>query len=190
MYLTKKIVLIRHAKVKMSKLKRIPASEFAQWVDSYNNANIKENFSFESDLDKVLNASDIIITSTLKRTIDTAQLFKSSIYESNVLFDEAQLPLPNWKFLKFTPFVWLVILRLLWFFGYSKKAESLKQTRQRAKIAAEYLNNLSKKHNTVTLIGHGIMNKLIKKQLLLLNWQESKKLCNKNLGYGELSFME
>jgi len=171
----------------MPKWKNISASEFGEWVDSYDNANIKETSNLESNLDKVLNSSDIIITSTLKRTIDTTQLFKSSIYESNSLFDEAQLPFPNWKFLKFTPSVWLVILRLLWFFGYSKKAESLKQARQRAKTAAEHLNKLSHEYNTVTLIGHGIMNKLIKKQLLLLKWQESKKMCNENLGYGEFS---
>lgn len=55
---------------------------------------------------------------------------------------------------------------------------------QKAKSAAERLVELSKQNKTVILVGHGIINKLIQKELVALKWIESKKLQNKNWCYG------
>lgn len=86
--------------------------------------------------------------------------------------------------LKFNPKVWLIFFRILWLFGYSQNCESFKETKLRAKKATEKLIDLSKQHKAIILVGHGIMNRLIRKELILYKWDETKKLKSNNWNYG------
>ena len=87
------------------------------------------------------------------------------------------------KYIKLNVKVWLVIFRILWFLGYSKNSESYKTSKQRAQNASKRLIELSKKQNTIVLVGHGVMNKLIGQNLVSNNWKNTKKSKNSNWDY-------
>jgi len=180
----KKIILLRHGEVDIENYKNISANEFGQWIIEYNNSNIKPEFSSKNEINNLLNKTDILICSDLKRSIQSIEIFDKIPFETNDIFNEAQIPFANWKILKLNPKIWLVAFRLLWLFGYSKNSESFQETKQRAKSATEKLIELSRNNETIILIGHGIMNKLIQKELIKHQWIESKKLENKNWCYG------
>ncbi len=88
--------------------------------------------------------------------------------------------------LKLSPNIWLIIFRILWFFGYSRNCESYKDIKQRAKKASSKLIKLSKEHDKIILFGHGVFNRLILKEMISKGWKNTKKLESKNWGYGIL----
>jgi broad specificity phosphatase PhoE len=181
-----KIILLRHGEVAIENYTNISAKEFGKWIVAYNNSDIKSEFSSKKKIKSLLNKTDILICSNLKRSIRSIEIFNKTPFEANAIFNEAQLPFSNWNLLKLNPKIWLIFFRVLWFFGYSQNCESYKQTKQRAKKATQKLIELSKQNETVILVGHGIMNKLIQKELILKDWHETKKSKNDNWDYGVL----
>ena len=179
-----KIVLLRHGEVDIKEYKNISTNQFGEWIIEYNNSDIKSNFSSKDEIKDLLNETDILICSNLKRSIQSIEIFDKIPFETNDIFNEAELPFSNWDLLKLNPKVWLIFLRILWFFGYSQNCESVKKTKERAKKATEKLIKLSNQNKTVILVGHGIMNKLIQKELILVKWDEIKKAHSNNWDYG------
>ena len=76
------------------------------------------------------------------------------------LFRETELPNVPTKIggLKLNPNICAVILRCLWFCGYSWGCESLKNAKDRAKIASDLLVEYAQEQTTVALVGHGFFN--------------------------------
>lgn len=76
------------------------------------------------------------------------------------LFRETELPnVPTIiGGLKLNPNIYAVILRCLWFCGYSWGCESLKNAKDRAKIASDLLVEYAQEQTTVALVGHGFFN--------------------------------
>ncbi len=85
------------------------------------------------------------------------------------IFSEAGLPFALWKAPWLPAEAWAAIFRLLWLFGYARGSDSLQTTRRRARAAAERLVALAAR-GPVLLVGHGIMNRLIGKELQALGW--------------------
>ncbi|MFB3164549.1 hypothetical protein ABLO26_24620 [Neobacillus sp. 179-J 1A1 HS] len=67
-----------------------------------------------------------------------------------------------------------VILRCLWFIGYSSGCESLKDAKIRAEEASKFLVNCAMEHHHVVLVGHGFFNMLIGKELKRMGWNGKK----------------
>ena len=179
----KQIILFRHGKVNIENDKKISAFEFKKWIDKYNNCDIVLD-KRALDNKNIVDKSDTVICSNLKRSIQSANFFDKKPLKEDDIFNEADIPYSNWTKLKFTPRVWLIIFRILWFFGYSKNCESYKETKQRAKKASLELIKLSKEYDNIVLFGHGIFNRLLLKEMMLNNWKIKKKLESKNWGYG------
>ncbi len=179
-----KIVLLRHGEVDIKDYKRVSAKEFGEWILRYDSADIISKFPSKAKIESLFNSSDILVCSSLKRSLCSVKIFNKTPSEVNSLFNEAQVPYNNWSLLKLNPKVWLLFFRVLWFLGYCKYSESYKESKHRAKRAAKRLVELSKEDKTVVLIGHGIMNRLIQKELILSNWKESKKSKSSNWDYG------
>ena len=179
-----KIILLRHGEVDIKDYQNISAHQFGKWINEYNYSDIKSDFSSKDEIKNLLNETDILICSNLKRSIQSIEIFDKIPFETNDVFNEAELPFSNWSLIKLNPKVWLIFFRILWLFGYSQNCESYKETKQRAKKATEELIELSKKNKTVILAGHGIMNKLIQKELILQKWNETKKAKSNNWDYG------
>ena len=180
----KKIILMRHSEVDIDYSNKISPYDFKNWVVKYNNSDIKSNISKKDSIEKVLEESNIILCSNLKRSIDSVKQFDKNIFGTNDLFNEFEIPFFKSKLLKLNPKVWLVFFRFLWFFGYSNGCESFRESRLRVEKAVDRLVDLSTEYDSITLVGSGLINRFIGKELIKRNWINSRKLKNKNLDYG------
>jgi len=178
----KQITLIRHAKVDMDNTQKMDAASLKNWVKAYDMANIHTDSFPTQETITVAKSADIILTSSLRRTVESAKVLGVDIYESIAVFNEAKIPDVNIPFVKFKPKTWLVILRVLLLFGLGKKDASLCVSKQQAKDASKRLLELSSKHDSVVLVGHGGMNWLLRKELMKEGWCLEPKPSNKNWG--------
>ena len=87
--------------------------------------------------------------------------------------DFVEAGLPNYPILKlkFSHNIWLVLFRVLWFLGYAPNSESYLQTKDRAKRCADKLEIIAQDNESVIFVGHGILNRLISKELQKRGWQ-------------------
>jgi broad specificity phosphatase PhoE len=157
------------------------------WENQYNSAPIIQNTPLNEALLTAFNEADIIISSTLKRTKDSITILGHSVDISDAVFNEAQIPDLDGSFLKLRPSSWLVLFRLLSLAGVGRWAKTLKDTKDQAKDASRLLLKLSEDHDNIILMGHGVMNWLIRKELLKLDWQKEGKDEHRNWGMTVLS---
>ena len=178
----KQIILIRHAKVDIDTSQTIVSSALKNRVERYDVAEIHPESKPMQKVRNLVLSADAVVTSSLRRAIDSAKLLDIDVYEQNAIFNEAQIPNVNIPFLKFKPKTWLVILRVLLLFGFGKKDTSLKASTKQAEEAAVRLLALSQKNDSVVLIGHGGMNWLIRKVLMKEGWCLEPNSSNSNWG--------
>jgi broad specificity phosphatase PhoE len=171
-----KITLLRHGEPDFKIPKRAASKEIVNAIKLYDKAGIAADSIPPQQSIDMANNIKVIICSHLPRSLESAQkLTQQPIYLSDALFREASLPSANSSFPKLPPTTWLTIFRILWLFGYAKNGESIAITRQRAKQAAKKLIKLAQQHQHILLVGHGVFNYLIAKELKKLGWKASKK---------------
>jgi broad specificity phosphatase PhoE len=178
----KQIILIRHAKVDIDHSEKIDSASLKNWVALYDTANIHANSLPTQETINIAKNTDVLVTSTLRRAIDSAKVLGVDIYERNAVFNEALIPEISIPLLKLKPKSWLVILRVMLLLGLGKKDASLKASKQQAKDASKRLLALSTKYDSVVLVGHGGMNWLIRKALMKDGWDLEPNASNKNWG--------
>ncbi|WP_379968844.1 histidine phosphatase family protein [Ectobacillus sp. sgz5001026] len=172
------ISLIRHGKSQLTENEKMTCMEFKKWVEKYDHNGVFKESSFPSATLKKIATANIVITSDLKRSIESARLLNPvTKIISDPLFRETELPSNPTKLfdVKLKPNIWAVILRLLWFSGYSKECESLNQTKCRARKASHQLIDYANKYKSVILVGHGFFNMLIAKELQKKGWKGRRK---------------
>ena len=178
-----KIILIRHAKVIIDSTKKITASEMNTWVEAYNHAPIDRRLPC-NEVIELIKGADVVLASSLSRTSDSLAVIDVESTEKNSLFDEIALPEANGTWLKLSSKTWLVLLRLMMLAGFGKKSKVYTEAKQRATRASEYLIALANKHESVALMGHGGMHRLVSKELERLGWKCIKQGArSKNWGY-------
>lgn len=175
------IILLRHAKVIIDNPK-IYSNQMQEFIDRYNSAPI-EDMEVPSQVKKIVDSADIVLTSELLRTRKTAKLFNKEPSLSRKIFNEAQLPYSNRRFFKLPAKVWAPIFRVSWLLGCKSNSESFVDAKQRAELGADMLIELAKENKTVLLIGHGIMNRLIAKALIKRGAVLKGKTGDGNLAY-------
>ena len=175
------IVLLRHARVKIG-IPTIYSSQMKEFIEVYNQAPVE--FDDVNDaLKSIINSADIVLSSELSRTKETLKYLGKEAQHSDTIFNEAELPYANGKIVKLPATVWAVLFRIMWIFGYSKQSESYKEAKARAKLSADKLIVYAKADKSVLLVGHGVTNKLISKELMYGGVTLVKKTGNGNLGY-------
>ena len=179
-----KIILIRHAKVDVDIYTFTYASELNKWLDIYNNATINKELVNEEEIRNIFEETDKLFCSKLKRSIESVALYGKTPDISDEVFNEAGLPFSNWKVIKLPLVLWSVIFRVMWFFGYKNSGESYNEANIRAKKGTDKLIDSCKKEATVTLLGHGLMNRLIGKELVRRGWKSQGKMGSDNWDYG------
>ncbi|MFA6051746.1 MAG: histidine phosphatase family protein [Methylobacter sp.] len=163
-----KIILMRHGEPVLTQTGRITPTEMERWINLYNLAEVKAGSAPIASL-QWANSTTCIVASTAPRALSSVQALGHKASVVDAVFCEAQLPFALWRFPRLPPFVWVAFFRLFWFFGYSRGSESIRFTKIRAKAAAQKLISLAEK-GPVLLVGHGIMNRLIAKELIALDW--------------------
>ncbi|MDD2450299.1 MAG: hypothetical protein PHU67_00105 [Sulfurovum sp.] len=184
----KQITFIRHAKVDMDSILPIYSRELTAWEERYNSAQIVTETLPEDALIQRIRSADYVVSSTLKRSIDSLGLLEVEIDEKNGLFNEAAIPRLNGVRLKMKPVHWLVLFRLLSLLGVGRWAGTLRETRKEAQKAAERLSQLSAEHDHIVLMGHGVMNWLIRKELSKKGWRAEGREVHGNWGSTVMCF--
>ncbi|MDO8072623.1 histidine phosphatase family protein [Janthinobacterium sp. SUN176] len=159
---------MRHGEPRLAKGRWIAPLQMGQWINLYNQSIIKEGGIPAQCAAAALSASTIV-ASTVPRACSSARALGDLPFMQDAMFSEAGLPFALWKAPWLPAEAWAAIFRLLWLFGYARGSDSLQITRQRARAAAERLVALAAR-GPVLLVGHGIMNRLIGKELQALGW--------------------
>lgn len=164
------ITLVRHGKPNIKKSGSVNAAGMQEWVSAYDASHISG--SPASLAKAACQNSNFIVSSPLPRAISSLETL--GVKPDLILNDlsEAQLPVFNVPTIKLSPALWLILFRLLWLAGASANSESYSDTKQRAKKVADRLTALADEHDRVFSMGHGIMNKLISKELERAGWRK------------------
>lgn len=189
-----KIILLRHGEPDMtawSRRKRLSAEEFWLWVDAYNWAPLVEAVEVEKSasdkgaatgpdtaLKELASSADFLVCSSLRRSIDSAELLQRQPDIMDPLFREAELPAITWRWLKLSANAWLLLSRLLWFLGASKHVESFALMRRRASLAAAQLIAYGAEHQQIVVVGHGLFNRFLAKALIAGGMRGPKKTAS------------
>ncbi|MBI3899255.1 MAG: histidine phosphatase family protein [Gammaproteobacteria bacterium] len=163
------IMLMRHGKPNLSLDVWIAPVQMAQWIEHYDRSEV-EIGQIPNKSTELMKSATIVVSSTARRALSSARALDKVPAVVDALFSEAELPFALVRYPWLPPLVWAAIFRMLWFFGYSRGAESIRATRRRAKAAADKLIALSAQ-GSVLLVGHGIMNHLIAKELNAMGWR-------------------
>ena len=178
------IILARHGRPNFSHRSWITPRQMKDWIRIYNQADVHVGEAPSDALAKARGCG-IVVSSALPRCTQSAQalVHSNQSFVTDAVFCEADLPGGSWNAPRL-PFAMLAALfRLAWFLGYSSNAESLLQTKARARHAAHRLVELSTQNGSVFLVGHGIINMLIAKELLALGWSGPTRPIAKHWRY-------
>jgi broad specificity phosphatase PhoE len=169
-----KIVLLRHGKPDMPVFGKLNASEMCQWIQSYNSVSIDQKLPPSANVSEMAANCKAVVCSDLPRSIESADILKAKaghVIISDVIFREMDLPYANWNLLRLPPAIWIAMFRTLWFLGFSSQYESYYAARRRAIIGAQRLKKLAAEHESVLLVGHGLLNRFVAKELLSTGWE-------------------
>jgi broad specificity phosphatase PhoE len=177
------IVLARHGRPKLDQWSWVTPRQLAGWIRAYNDGGVFE------DAPTVVRAkaaqSGWTVSSPLLRCAESARaLVPSRDISTEEVLREAGLPHSSWGFPRLPVAVWMGVFRAAWFYGYSANSESLIVAENRARIAAKSLITLAGEHQSVFVMGHGIMTALIARQLTHSGWSGPKRPAH---GYWQFS---
>ena len=191
-----RIVLLRHGEPKSNlsdnfRLK-ISANEIKSLISVFNDSGLNKQKMPTSEALYVAKSCKAVVCSNLPRSIESAKaLGVQTIDLIDPVFREAELPHPEWRYPKLALITWFLVLRALWFLGYSNNnGEPITSANKRAEKAFLKLRQIAEEHSSVMLIGHGIINQLIAKRLIANGWRGPKKPGNKYWEYGIYDFIK
>ena len=167
-----KITLLRHGRPDFDWDQRIKGTEMGCGIEAYDLAGIID--TPPEKLKAIVSQHNIVVCSDLTRSLQSAKAMGvRKIHVSDPIFREMSIPYFNNMSITFSVKLWVLILRGLWFLGFSKNSESIVEAKQRAKLASEKLIDLVVKNDSVLFVGHGFINHYIAKELLANNWSGS-----------------
>ena len=178
------IYLIRHAKPNLKKRFLSSADQAQNYVESYSKAPIHEIDSGKVRVD--LNKPHQIYCSNLVRSQETAlALFGDSyVIVSDSVFREFELKIVRASSVVKLPLdLWKGVSRLFWLLGCNHEGiESYKEAKKRVVLSADNLEKLANQEETAILVGHGMINGAIAKELKKRGWDVKSKKGHLNLG--------
>jgi len=165
------------------------ASGFSEWIVQYNESGISKHSYPSAEISTYAKRCNAVFSSSLKRSIQSAELLSAECtLVVDPLFVEAGMPYAEWHFAKFAPKYWAVLFRILWYLGYSRNSESYRVARQRAVNAAHRLVEFAESHQSVLIVGHGIFNRLVAKELRALGWSGPRNPGSNYWGFGVFTY--
>ncbi|SHI86828.1 MULTISPECIES: histidine phosphatase family protein [Pseudomonas] len=173
-----KIILMRHGQPTLKPCPgKVSPSDMHRWISDYNLSEVMDDPAPLTTRELTAQAK-YIISSTMPRALTSLDRLGLKPFQNDTLFSEAELPFLHWPGPRLSPLTWAFVFRMLWLCGYSHGVESFSEARERAQRAAQRLISLAEE-GTVLLLGHGIMNRLIARQLLAHGWKSETRHGNK-----------
>jgi len=172
-----KITLVRHGKPSVTDRCWISSSEFAKWIEMYDDSSIHEKEIPPRETIDIVKEASFVATSELTRAIQSAlRLHPVCKIEKCPLFNEIQIPvaLISQRYLRLPIRAWMLNYRLLWFAGFAQDVESYKEARKRAKSAAQQLIQWGEQYETIVIVGHGWFHRIVGRELRKNGFQLEK----------------
>jgi broad specificity phosphatase PhoE len=148
----------------------------AAWLESEGARGIAEDAEPSRELVELVAASRHLLVSPLTRAQATANAVLDQLpvgsrprAASVIELSEAPLPVLQVPRLRLPLGAWGSVCRISWFLGYTGSVESRRAAVARAHRVARQLSQLAPS-GPVTVIGHGIMNLLVARELRRLGW--------------------
>ncbi|VAX25292.1 hypothetical protein MNBD_NITROSPINAE04-421 [hydrothermal vent metagenome] len=171
------ILLARHGPPNIESAKPLLTREMSQWITDYSRARLAKLEKSPGKNQSIPVKCALWYSSDLPRAVDSAIALGIKPI-SLPLFREADLPHLNIPYLRLPPLVWVGLFRLAWFAGYGRNEKSIDTARARSVRACRLLIDQAIQKGSVGLIGHGVMNKLIGRNLLAEGWKRSIRSGN------------
>ncbi|MCQ4286551.1 histidine phosphatase family protein [Pseudomonas stutzeri] len=164
------ITLVRHGRPDHTAASWCTPAQMKGWIANYNQADVIAH-ELPDGLGLLAEKTGVVVCSSLSRCVQSrGHLACDCRQEPDPLFAEAHLPYPDWSFPPMPSRLWRLLFRGAWFFGFARHTEPISESNRRASAAAERLIELAEAHGSVLLMGHGIMNILIARQLRKRGW--------------------
>ena len=175
-----KIIIMRHGQpiinLTAMKKRQITPYKLGKVIREYEITDL--NFSSKpclKSLERAKNCSIALSSDMLRATSSIRMLGieNKSIVDPDIR--ESDLPYVTWRKPHFSLFIWCMIFRILWLFGFKSNGESIKVAKKRAEKCANKLQELAQEHEQVLLVGHGIFNRLIAHRLKKNGWKSTEE---------------
>lgn len=166
---------MRHGKptfdLEKIKYQRMPATRLREIVGIYETSDLDFSCSPDANSIKIAQECSLSISSDLPRGISSCELLGlGNVNTIDPCFRESAPPFLEFSWPRLTFFSWAVVFRVAWLFGFSKNGESFKDAKLRSRLCADKLEILSRETGAVLHVGHGIMNRLLIKELKRRKW--------------------
>ncbi len=165
------IILARHGRPDLDHRAPMGWRGYREWWSAYQESGLAPDQSPPQELiDEAANA-DVIYSSTLNRSIETAKrVAGEKPVEPHEVFVEAPLPPPSFSGVRLKPRQWGVVARTSWWMGFARGEETRVQAELRADAAVAHVEKAAQGGRTVLVCGHGWFNRMMRPVLLARGW--------------------
>jgi hypothetical protein len=184
---------MRHGKPSLDleaiKSERMASARLGQIVNEYERSDLDPSYKPGKDSINIAKEYSVSISSDLPKFISSTKLLGfGGINSVDPCFRESALPYLAWNSPNLTFFTWAIIFRLAWLCGFSKNGESFKDAKLRSVLGADKLEHSAREEGTVLHVGHGIMNRLLIKELRRRKWVVKGHTGEKYWSYAVLEY--
>jgi len=172
------IVLVRHGRPARLARAMVSGCELGEWGARFNETGLSESVRPPLAVQELVKSVNCVVASDLARSIESARLLTSTDVTIDPELREAALPSSMGVSLRLPAGVWVVVARIAWWLNCRQSDEPVEATRARAARAADRLCALATRYQTIAVIGHGVFNRFIAKQLLIRGWKGPRLLSS------------
>jgi broad specificity phosphatase PhoE len=175
---TGSITLARHGEPALSRKVKLNSKEYREFWAKYEVGGLLPDQQPPAHLLGFVEASDVLISSTRLRAIESARaVAKGKAFSHDEVLIEAPLPPPRWpSWIRLSPKIWGFMARFhWWFFNHHQGEESRKQAEARADQAAAKLEAIAEGGQNVVVLAHGFFNVLIDRALRKRGWRRTSR---------------
>ena len=166
------IIISRHGRPALDRNAgpKLDWREYIEWWNAYEAGGLADDQAPPLELVEAVSDIDTVVSSVRLRAVQTAtHATMGRTPKQEALFNEAPLPPPRLKGVRYLPKTWNILARVAWMRGHCLDGESVAEARLRAKQAAKLLDELADQ-GSVYLAAHGWFNRMLRRPLRRLNW--------------------
>ena len=174
------IILMRHGKpdlyLEVLKRRKVSPTEVGEIVRDYEGSALSPDTTPPEDSRAMALECGAAISSDLLRA--TQSIKRLGVQDSASVdpeFTESAMPYLRWQWPKLAFYTYCIIFRVFWFAGFSSNGEAYRTAKIRSARCAAKLEHCAADKGSVLFLGHGIMNRLISRDLKRLGWSVKRK---------------
>jgi broad specificity phosphatase PhoE len=164
------ITLIRHGRSGHVHSGWITAAEFIHWREAYEAAGVDPEDVPPEELRETASTSGVLVASTVRRAIESAKaLAPDREVLTSPLLRELDLPPPELGRVRLPLMGWALMFGVRWLVLGHRHFTT--EEVERARVAAEWLRELSAEHGSVVVVTHASFRSLLGRELMKTGWR-------------------